>query len=138
MKIKIKLIDTGIIPIKKTKGAACFDCFAKTSVVVKAGQTTLIPLGFAVELPKNYEMVIRPRSGLSKAGYFVIEGTIDSDYRGEVHAILYNSTDKDYEIKSGDRCCQLIINKMSKVSFVLRSELTDTERGTNGFGSTGV
>ena len=141
MKVKIKLIDGGKMPEYKTEGAACADCYARLAtpfIKIPKGATTLINLGFALELPKGYEAVIRPRSGLSKKGIVIAIGTIDADYRGEVMACLTNNTDGEFEIKNLDRICQMKIQKSERFKFVTVNELSETERGENGWGSTGV
>lgn len=140
--MKIKLIDGGKAPEYKTAGAACADCFARLttkSVILLAGKQTMIPLGFAIELPEGYEAVIRPRSGLAgKYRIYCVTGTIDSDYRGEVKAILVNGSGKDFTINNLDRICQMKIQKAEQFTFEVVNELSETERGSGGFGSTRV
>ena len=141
MEIKIKRIENGKLPEYKTEGAAGADCYArlKKPVIVKAGKPETIPLGFVVEIPEGYEMQIRPRSGLArKNGVKTVLGTIDSDYRGEVGAIMFNDTEEDFEIKNGDRIAQAVICPVIKAEWHLTDKLSETERGENGFGSTGV
>lgn len=94
-----------------------------------------------MELPEGYEMQIRPRSGLAfKNGITVLNtpGTIDSDYRNEVGILIQNHSDIGYHIQSGDRIAQAIITELPKVTFVITEELSETERGEGGFGSTGI
>jgi len=141
MEIKIKRIENGKLPEYKTEGAAGADCYArlKKSVIVKAGKTLTIPLGFAVEIPQGYEMQIRPRSGLaSKSNIEAIIGTIDSDYRGEVGAIILNNSEEDFEIKNEDRIAQAVICPVIRAEWYLTDKLSETERGEGGFGHTGV
>lgn len=140
MDVKIKTVDNGKLPVFKTSGAACADCFARTEDVffVNPGETIKIPLGFALELPSGYEAQIRPRSGLSAKGIICGFGTVDEDYRGEVCAILSNNTKDDFLVRDGDRIAQVAIRKTESVTFVLSESLSDTERGDKGFGSTGV
>lgn len=139
MKIKIKLIENGKMPEFKTNGAVCADCYARAEkpIEVKAHSRELIPLGFAVELPKNYEMVIRPRSGMTRKGFDNAIGTIDYDYRGEVMACLINNSDISIVVEDGTRVCQCAIREVPQISFEKVDELSKTERGNNGFGSTG-
>lgn len=125
-----------------TEGSAGFDIPAgKGQVVVPAHGRTLVKTGFAVAVPDGYELQIRPRSGLAlKKGITVLNtpGTIDSDYRGEVGVVLFNTTDEDFVVNEGDRIAQGVINKVEKGEFVYINELESTERNNGGFGSTGV
>jgi dUTP pyrophosphatase len=105
---------------------------------IPAKSRELIPLGFAMELPKGFEAVVRPRSGLSLDGIDVAIGTIDSNYRGEVKACVINNTDGNFEISAGDRICQLAVREIPIVTLEVVAELSDTERGSNGFGSSGI
>lgn len=141
MQIKIKRIKNGKLPEYKTQGSAGADCYARITgrLVLEPGETYTFPLGFAVEIPEGYEMQIRPRSGLaSKNKINVILGTIDSDYRGEVGAIFWNCGDKSFEVKDGDRIAQAVICPVIKAEWYLTENLSETERGEGGFGSTGV
>lgn len=142
--IKFKPLDTEehtqILPRRSTTGASGMDTFANVDhVVIPAGGRALIPLGFSVEIPLGYEMQIRPRSGLSiKHGVVAILGTIDSDYRGEVGAILFNMGTSDFHVKRGDRVAQAVIQKIEVVDADIVDDLGETERGSGGFGHTGV
>ena len=141
MKIKIKRIENGKLPEYKTIGSVGADCYAriKKDIIIQPGKNSTIPLGFAVEIPDGYEMQIRGRSGLaSKSGIEGFTGTIDSDYRGEVSAIIFNHSDKDFIVKNGDRIAQVIIGPVIKAEWCLTKELSETKRGEGGFGSTGV
>ena len=141
MQIKIKKIEDGKLPEYKTEGAAGADCYARLNkpVIVKARKHETIPLGFAVEIPEGYEMQIRPRSGLArKNGVKTVLGTIDSDYRGEVGAIMFNDTEEDFEIKNGDRIAQAVICPVITAEWCLTDKLSETERGEGGFGHTGI
>ena len=138
---KIKLIDGGKVPEYKTEGSSCADCYARLpteSVTIIKGKRVLIPLGFALELQECYEAIIRPRSGLTLKGIDVGIGTIDSDYRGEVMACVINNSDEDYVIHNLDRICQIKIQPTRQFNFEVVDELSKTERGESGFGSTGV
>ena len=138
--IGIKLYGDGITPVRKTTGSSCFDCYAHLlkPVVIKPGTREKIPLGFGLELPLCYEAIIRPRSGLSLQGIDEIVGTIDEDFKSEISAILVNNSGNDFTVNNGDRVCQLAIRRYEKFSFVIVDELSKTDRGENGFGSTGV
>lgn len=141
MHIRIKKIEDGKIPEYKTEGSAGADCYARISeqITLKPGERTTIPLGFAVELPIGYEMQIRGRSGLaSKNGIEIFQGTIDSDYRGEVGAIIRNTDDKDFIINPSDRIAQAVIGPIIKAEWIPTDKLSETERGEGGFGHTGV
>lgn len=137
MIINIKIIEDGRYPVYKTNGSAGADCFARMDAVIAPKETAIVPLGFAVEIPNGYEMQIRPRSGLATKGKQAIFGTIDSDYRGEVGAIIYNSSDNEFVVKKGDRIAQCLIAPVIIASFNAVDELSKTERGNGGFGSTG-
>lgn len=142
MDIRIKLISGGKMPEYKTAGSACADCCARLpteNITLLAKKQTTIPLGFAIEIPEGFEAVIRPRSGLaSKDMVYTIEGTIDSDYRGEVKAIVFNNSDEDFVIHNLDRICQMKIQEARQVRFMPVDELSETERGSGGFGHTGL
>lgn len=139
MKIQIKLIEGGRLPEFKTDGAVCADCYSRCNnpIEIKPNSRALIPLGFAVELPKGYEMVLRPRSGMSKNGIDSVIGTIDFDYRGEVMACVINNIDKAITVENDTRICQCAIRQVPEIEFEVVSELSETVRGNNGFGSTG-
>lgn len=140
MKVKIKLMNEGTVPVYKTEGSSGADVFANGDVLIKPNEVKLIPLGFAVEIPKGYEMQIRPRSGLSNKHKLLMPnsfGTIDSDYRGEVMAPFINLDSETYEIKKGDRIAQAVIAPVIQVEFEESNELSETARGSGGFGSTG-
>lgn len=143
MKLKIKMLDGGKLPEYKTKGAACADCYARLVanvpfITIPKDSRLLVNLGFALELPEGYEAVIRPRSGNSLKGLCIEIGTIDADYRGEVKACVVNNTNGDLQIKNLERICQMKIQKAEQFSFEIVNELSETERGAGGFGSTGV
>lgn len=141
MKVKIKkLTDVVEYDIKyQTDGASGFDCVSCESKLLQPMQRHKISLGFAIELPPGYEGQVRSRSGLSlKKGLVVIPGTIDSDYRGEVCAIVVNLTNDLSLISMGDRIAQFVIAPVVKAELEFVNELSSTERGQSGFGSTGV
>ena len=130
------------LPFYATSHAAGADIRAAIheNVVIEAGKHALIKTGFAMALPDNYEAQIRPRSGLAlKHGVSVLNtpGTIDADYRGEVGVILVNHGSQPFTIQRGDRIAQMIIAPFVQANFQQLSELSETERGTGGFGSSG-
>ena len=141
LKIK-KLNKNAIIPKYNSEEAAGMDLHAciDEPITLKPLEIQLIPTGLAMELPKGYEGQIRPRSGLAcKFGVTVANspGTIDSDYRGEVKVGLINNSYNDYTIQPQDRVAQLIIAPVVQMGIVEVEELSDTERGTGGFGHSG-
>lgn len=140
MVIKIKkLVEDAIIPKYQTEDAAGFDFHSAEDITIQSGQILLVKTGLALEIPKNYEVQIRPRSGLAlKHGISVWNspGTIDADYRGELGIILVNAG-KTFSIKKGDRIAQGVVNKVEQSDFKIVEELTDTQRGSGGFGHTG-
>lgn len=143
MDISISLVEGGKMPTRATKQSSGFDCFARLEkgVIISKGQVALIPLGFKIELPMFAEAQIRPRSGLAlKSGITCLNtpGTVDADYRGEVSAILYNAGQNDFLVLPNARICQMVIMKLPDVDLYKVTELSETERGTGGFGSTGV
>lgn len=145
LEIKVKKLDDKIekLPRYETEGSAGFDLRARIDedVVVKAGEVKLIKTGLAFELPEGYEGQIRSRSGLAlKNNLFVLNspGTLDSDYRGEICIILANFGKNDFIVSDGMRLAQMVISKYEKVEIKEVSELSNTERGTGGFGSTGI
>ena len=142
--IDIKMLPHGKnIPVPKyqTHGAAGMDIMAAIEelLTLQTGKTTIIPTGFTIAIPENYEGQIRSRSGLAaKHGIIVLNspGTIDSDYRGELKIILINHGQHDFIIKRGDRIAQMIIAPITKINWHKVDHLSETIRGTGGFGST--
>ena len=132
------------LPRYETKDAAGADIRAcleeREPLVIKPGQRVLVPTGLRFEIPSGYEVQVRPRSGLSlKTNLLVVNspGTIDADYRGEVKVILGNFGKLDEVIEHGDRVAQIVFCPITQADFEVVDELTDTERGSGGFGSTG-
>jgi len=130
------------LPKYETEFSAGVDLKADLTekIILKPMERALISTGLSIELPIGFEAQIRPRSGLAiKNGITILNspGTIDSDYRGEIKVILINLSSSDFEIKNGDRIAQMIISKYEKVQFELVEKLTETERGSGGFGHTG-
>lgn len=138
MNVKIKLCDNGKLPTYAHIGDACCDCYAAEDLVIPSGEIRKVKLGFCLELPNGYEAQIRPRSGLVSKGIIDILGTIDSNYRGEVCAIVENCTLDDFSVKFGDRVCQMKIERVEPIVFEEVEELSQSNRQDNGFGSTGV
>ena len=143
VKVLIKKIDSSVkLPEYKTEGASGMDliAFINEPITIKSRTSCLIPTGLSVAFPNNYEIQIRPRSGLAaKKNISVLNtpGTIDSDYRGEIKVIIYNHGINDFVINNGDRIAQMILSPVVKIEFEETLDLPDTVRGTDGFGSTG-
>ena len=143
VKILVKKFNKKIkLPVYKTSGSSGMDivAYVKKKITIRPNGIVIIPTGIALAIPKNYEIQIRPRSGLAaKKGITVLNtpGTIDSDYRGEVKVILINLSKKAFVVKSGDRIAQMILCPMIKGKLKEVSILPETIRGRGGFGSTG-
>ena len=146
MKIAIRKLPHALdlpLPTYATEGSAGFDLLAANdeAVTLAPGGRTAVPCGVAIALPQGFEAQVRPRSGLAlHHGVTVLNapGTIDSDYRGEVKAILVNLGDAAFEISRGMKIAQLVIARFEQVELVEVSELPASERGAGGFGSTGL
>ena len=110
-------------------------------IILKPQERVLVKTGLHIQLNKNYEAQVRPRSGLAlKKGITVLNspGTIDADYRGEIGVILINLSKENFNIESGDRIAQLVISKHETIQWILSESLEDSNRGEKGFGSTGI
>ncbi|MCD6595701.1 dUTP diphosphatase [bacterium] len=142
MKIGVKKFGDGIIPCKMSDNAVGFDIFARldNSIELAVGERAIVPAGFVIEVPQGFEAQIRPRSGLAiKYGLTMLNspGTIDPDYRGEIKVILANLGDEPITIENGDRIAQMVICPVAEPELIEVDEVTETERGNGGFGSTG-
>ena len=143
VQVKVIVSEGASVPEYKSAGAAGADvcAFVQSKLTLKPGERTLVPTGLFFEIPEGYEIQVRPRSGLAfKNGVTVLNtpGTIDSDYRGELKVLLANFGNADFEISSGDRIAQIIVAPVTRGNFVQASSISETERGSGGFGSTGV
>ena len=141
MKIKITSA-AGKLPEYETSGAAGMDlrAFLPEPVTILPGHRALIPTGLAIELPVGFEAQIRARSGLAvSAGIGLVNGigTIDCDYRGEIRVPLINFGDAPFLVRNGDRIAQMVIAKYERILWEPVSALSETERGSGGFGHTG-
>ena len=132
------------LPSYETCGAAGADVRANlpdgVSIILEPGQRALIPTGLRIEIPAGYEVQVRPRSGLAlKHGITLpnTPGTIDSDYRGPLGVILMNAGQESFEVAHGERIAQLVVAPVVQADFQFVDELSETERGSGGFGSTG-
>ena len=143
VKVLIKKLDPAVeIPTYKTAGASGIDLMAFIEKPIKLApkSSCLVPTGLSVAFSKEYEIQIRPRSGLAAKNNISVlntPGTIDSDYRGEIKIILFNNGTKDFIINNKDRVAQMILMPVNKIDFEEVQELPDTLRGKGGFGSTG-
>ena len=143
VKLLIKKLDKNInFPQYKTRYSSGMDLIANINetITIQPGKKSIIPTGIAVSIPLEYEVQIRPRSGLAaKNGIGVLNspGTIDADYRGEIKVILINLGNSSFKINKNDRIAQMILCPIAKAEFEEVDELPDTKRGEGGFGSTG-
>ena len=140
--LKIRVTgDLDLIPVFATKGAAGADIKAASDGEIKPGEYKLVKTGIKLEIPEGYEAQVRPRSGLAlKYGVTLLNspGTIDSDYRGEIGAIMINHGNQVFTYKRGDRIGQLVFAKVINCEFIQSDFLSDTDRGSGGFGHTGT
>ena len=143
VKILIKKLDQDVkLPEYKTDGASGMDllAFIKEPINVRSKMSSLVPTGLSVAFSENYEIQIRPRSGLAAKNSISIlntPGTIDSDYRGEIKVIIYNHGNTDFIINNGDRIAQMVLSPVVKMDLEETNDLPETLRGEGGFGSTG-
>ena len=142
-KVLIKKLDTTVeLPTYKTDGASGMDlmAFIKEPITLKPNSSCLVPTGLSVAFSKDFEIQIRPRSGLAaknSIGILNTPGTIDSDYRGELKVILFNHGNNDFLINNKDRIAQMILTPVVKMDLEETDNLPETIRGEGGFGSTG-
>ena len=143
VKVLIKKLDPAVkLPEYKTNGASGMDlvAFIKNPLIVKPKTSSLVSTGLSVAFSENYEIQVRPRSGLAAKNNISIlntPGTIDSDYRGEIKVIIYNHSDENFIINNGDRIAQMIFSPVIKMELEETNDLPSTIRGEGGFGSTG-
>lgn len=129
------------LPSYKTRGASGMDVYSKNSLTISPMGRALVQTGLYMEVPEGFEIQVRPRSGLAlKNGITVLNtpGTIDSDYRGELGVILVNLSSESFEIKEGDRIAQIVLSRVESITWDMVLLLNESERGDNGFGSTGI
>ena len=143
IKVLVKKKEPSVkLPSYKTNGASGMDLMAyiDKSIELKPGESCLVPTGLSVAFPEEYEIQIRPRSGLAAKNNISVlntPGTIDSDYRGEIKVILFNHGNKNFKINNNDRIAQMILTPVIKIDLEETNELPETIRGEGGFGSTG-
>lgn len=146
IQIKIKRLNEKFndiqLPGYSTEGSAGLDIRAavENEIILEKGKAGLIPTNLSVEIPKGYEIQVRPRSGLAlKHGIGILNspGTIDSDYRGEIKIIMMNFSNEDFIIKRGERIAQLVLSKVYTADLIETEDLEISQRGSGGFGHTG-
>ena len=143
VKVLIKKLNPNVeLPIYKTNGASGMDlmAFIDEPIKVAPNSSYLVPTGLSMAFSEDYEVQIRPRSGLASKNNITVlntPGTIDSDYRGEIKIILFNHGKEDFLINNKDRIAQIILTPVVKMEFEETDNLPDTIRGEGGFGSTG-
>ncbi len=142
MDVHIKLLEPGFeVPKYANPGDAGLDLCSTQDIEIKAGSRALVPCGFAIEIPDGYAGLVIPRSGLAiKHGISIVNapGLIDSGYRGEIKVILINTdANNSFQVKRGDRIAQMMIVAYPSINLVLSDELSTSDRGEGGFGSTG-
>jgi dUTP pyrophosphatase len=143
MKIKVINKSRHQLPGYSTQASAGMDLRAnlEDEIIIKPMERVLVPTGLFLEIPVGYEAQIRPRSGLAiKSGITVLNspGTIDADYRGEVCVILVNLSNENFVIRDGERICQMVIAKHEKAEWESVEALLESDRGSGGFGHTGI
>ena len=143
--MKVKVINRSAfdLPQYETAQAAGLDVRANIEepIILRPLQRALVPTGLYIELPEGYEMQVRPRSGLAaRHGISLVNtpGTIDPDYRGEIKVIMVNLSNEDFELKPGERIAQLVVARFTRIAWECVEELSETDRGAGGFGSTGT
>ena len=143
VRVLIKTLDPKVtLPSYNTKGASGMDlmAFVKEKLVIKPQTSALIPTGLSVAFSEDYEIQIRPRSGLAAKNNISVlntPGTIDSDYRGELKIIIFNHSNHDFIVNNDDRVAQMVLTPVAKMELEEANELPKTLRGEGGFGSTG-
>lgn len=143
MDVKIINHSPNILPGYETSGSAGMDLRAhlEAPLTLAPMERALVPTGLFIELPDGYEAQVRPRSGLAlKRGLTMLNspGTIDSDYRGEIKCIVINLSGEPQVIEPGERIAQMVVARFEKVRWIETAQLNDSDRGSGGFGSTGV
>ena len=141
--IKFKMASgcSDLAPAKAHPDDAAYDLKARTDVELAVGKSTLVPTGLFLELPVGFEAQVRPRSGLALKHNLSLTnspGTIDAGYRGEVGVIMFNPGPAVFQVRRGDRIAQMVIAELTAVELVPAEELSETQRGAGGFGSTGI
>ncbi len=138
--VKVKrLNESATVPTKANNLDAGWDLYSTENLLIEPNQRSIVKTGISLHIPERYVGLIWPRSGIAvKYGIDVFAGVIDAGYRGEIGVCLFNSSDKDFYIKEGDRIAQILFQKVSQHRLVEVSDLDDSDRGQKGFGSSGV
>ncbi len=143
IKVLIKKLNPLVqLPVYKTEGASGMDlmAFIEKTIILEPGESCIIPTGLSIAFPKEYEIQIRPRSGLAAKNNISVlntPGTVDSDYRGELKIILFNHGNKNFLINKNDRIAQMVLAPILKIKLEETNELPESIRDQRGFGSTG-
>tara|TARA_B110001452_G_scaffold28752_1_gene22621 strand:- start:703 stop:1140 length:438 start_codon:yes stop_codon:yes gene_type:complete len=143
VKVLVKKLNPNVqLPVYKTSGASGMDlmAFIERPIKLAANSSCLVPTGLSIAFSEDYEVQIRPRSGLAAKNHITVlntPGTIDSDYRGEIKIILFNHGSKDFVINNNDRVAQMVLTPIEKIELEETNNLPNTTRGEYGFGSTG-
>lgn len=137
--VQFKLLTLDAKPFAYSRANdACMDIYSNENITFHPGETRIVPTGVAIAIPEGYEGLIRGRSGLSSRGIHVEHGTIDCEYRGEIGVIIHNATPEFFNIHKGDRIAQFTLKEVIPVEVDIVKELSSTDRGVQGFGSSGV
>lgn len=138
--VKIQLLnEKALIPTKANEYDAGFDLYSNVDTVIPSKQRKTVSTGIALEMPEYFAGLIWPRSGLSvKQGIDILAGVVDSGYRGEIMVCLYNTSDENVSIQAGDRIAQIIFQEVPRVIMEVHASLGSSQRGNNGFGSSGA
>lgn len=140
LNIKVKRIHpNATLPTRATSGSACYDIYSCEKTLLAPTDKVIIGTGLAFEIPKGYAIDIRPRSGLASKGLIIMNspGTLDNDYRGELKVAMINLTGEHLIIHRNDRIAQIRPFEVERIDFMEVDELSETDRGEGGFGSTG-
>ena len=139
IRVKFKKLIDYAIPFKYTReGDACMDMYSVEDIAIEPNSTKIISTGIALEIPTGFEGIVRGRSGLASKGIHVHIGTIESSYRGDIGIIITNTTNKSFSINRGDRIAQFTVKPVNNILMEESEVLSETERGANGFGSSGI
>ena len=139
IRVKFKKLIDYAIPFKYTReGDACMDMYSVEDTTIKPNSTEVVSTGIALEIPIGFEGIVRGRSGLASKGIHVHIGTIESSYRGDIGIIITNTTNKPFPINRGDRIAQFTVKQVNNILMEESEVLSKTERGANGFGSSGI
>ena len=138
MQVRVKLDEQAVIPKYAHPWDGGMDLFAAERKVVRANDFEVIETGVHIEIPEGYVGLITSKSGLMAKHGLTCRGTIDSHYVGSIKAVVFNHSKRDYIVEKGDKVTQLVLLRCEHPELVLVDELEDTDRGANGFGSTGL